>query len=180
MLSTTKQMGLTMDVTPVAGRRFGLTADTHDDLVDWPTVRTGLAAAWGDVDGILHCGDVTGWAALESLGEVAPVYATRSSGDPPPAPPMLSDGPRVLLLGGVRVGLTFELADADRTPQALSRLFGGPVAACVYGGTHEARLEASGGVLLVNPGSPSLAKTRTAAVLTIENGKPSADIVAIG
>ena len=169
-----------MDATEVSGRRFGLTADTHDDKVDWPKVMAGLTAAWGYVDGILHCGDVTSRAALESLGKVAPVYATRSSGDPQPEPPRLNDGPRVLTLGGARVGLTFELAEADRTADALTRLFDGPVAACVFGGTHEASIENAGGVLLVNPGSPSLAKTRTCAVLTVENGRPSAAIVEIG
>lgn len=169
-----------MDATQVSGRRFGLTADTHDDLVDWPKVMAGLTAAWGEVDGILHCGDVTTAGALAALGEVAPVYATRSSGDPPPSPQTLSDGPRVLLLGEARIGLTFELPEADRTPQALARLFDGPVAACIFGGTHAASLEDLGGVLLVNPGSPSLAKTRTCAVLTVENGRPHAEIVELG
>jgi len=169
-----------MEATVVSGNRFGLTADTHDDLVDWPKVMAGLASAWGEVDGILHCGDVTTAPALDGLGRLAPVYATRSSGDPPPAPPTLADGPRVLVLGGVRIGLTFELKPDQRKPEALAQLFGGPVAACIYGGTHEARLEEADGVLLVNPGSPSLAKTRTAAVLTVENGRPSAAIVEIG
>src|SRR5215472_16370358 len=100
-----------MDATPVAGRRFGLTADTHDDLVDWPKVMASLAAAWGEVDGVLHCGDVTTLAALDALASIAPVYATRNSGDPPPSPPMLSEAPRVLDLGGARVGLTFNLPE---------------------------------------------------------------------
>jgi predicted phosphodiesterase len=52
------------------------------------------------------------------------------------------------------------------------------VAACIYG-THEAHLGEIGGVLFVNPGSPSLAKTRTAAVLSIDNGRASAQIVQI-
>lgn len=168
-----------MDATAVAGRRFGLTADTHDNLVDWPKVLANLAAAWGDVDGILHCGDLTTVGALEGLGQVAPVFATRSSGDPPPAPPTLSDGPRVLALAGARVGLTFELPEAQRSAEALARLFDGPVAACVFGGTHEAIVADAGGVLLVNPGSPSLAKTRTCAVLTVEDGRPRAEIVEI-
>jgi putative phosphoesterase len=169
-----------MDATTVSGRRFGLTADTHDDLCDWPAVLAGLRAAWGDVDGILHCGDVTRLAALESLAAVAPVYATRSDGDPPPAPPALSDGPRVLVLDGVRVGLIFNLDEGAMQPGAAARLFGGPVAACIYGGTHTAAIAEADGVLFVNPGSPSLAKTRTAAILTIESGRPSARIVEIG
>jgi predicted phosphodiesterase len=96
-----------MQATPVSGRRFGVTADTHDDLCDWPAVLAGLTAAWGRVDAILHCGDVTSPLALETLAAIAPVYATRSDGDPPAAPPQLDDGPRLLALDGVRVGLTF-------------------------------------------------------------------------
>jgi putative phosphoesterase len=168
-----------MDETPVAGRRFGLTADTHDDLVDWPTILTSLLAGWGDVDGILHCGDLTSSKVLASLAAVAPTYATRSDGDPPAAPPTLSEGPRVLSLDGLRVGLTFNLPAQAMSAQGAETLFGGPVAACVYGGTHEARLEEIGGVLFVNPGSPSLAKKRTAAVLKIEAGGASVEIVDI-
>jgi putative phosphoesterase len=169
-----------MDETPVSGRRFGLTADTHDDLVDWPSILASLKVAWGEVDGILHCGDLTSAAALQGLSAIAPTYATRSDGDPPAEPPTLSDGPRVLNLGGRRVGLTFNLPDEAMSTEGAARLFGGPVAACIYGGTHEARLEEIGGVLFVNPGSPSLAKKRTAAVLTADASRVSAEIVDIG
>jgi uncharacterized protein len=173
-------MEATMDVTPVSGRRFGLTADTHDDKVEWPAILGRLKAAWGEVDGVLHCGDITSASALDSLAEVAPVYATRNHGDPPIAPPTLSDGPRVLSLGGLRIGLIFSLPEEARSPNGAATLFGGPVAACIYGGSHEAHLGEIDGVLFVNPGSPSLAKTRTAAVLTIENGRASAQIVPVG
>jgi hypothetical protein len=168
-----------MNETPVAGRRFGLTADTHDDLVDWPAILAGLKSAWGDVDAVLHCGDITTAAALDSLATVAPVYATRNDGDPAAAPPSLLDGPRVLNLDGARIGLTFNLDAAAMSPAGAAALFGGPVAACIYGGTHEAKVSEAGGVLFVNPGSPSLAKARTAAVLTIEGGRASAEIVPI-
>jgi putative phosphoesterase len=170
---------MAMDVTPVSGRRFGLTADTHDDLVDWPAVLAALKAAWGPVDGVLHCGDVTTAAALEGLASAGPVYATRSDGDPPAAPPTLTDGPRVLTLDGVRVGLTFALPEDATQPGGAARLFGGPVAACIFGGTHAASIAEAAGVLFVNPGSPSLAKTCTAAILTLGRGRPSAEIVEI-
>lgn len=169
-----------MDETPVSGRRFGLTADTHDELVDWPAILASLTAAWGKVDGVLHCGDLTTATALESLARLAPVYATRSDGDPPAAPPTLSEGPRVLNLGGLRIGLTFNLPDEAKSPDGVASLFEGPVAACIYGGTHQASLDEIDGVLFVNPGSPSLAKRRTAAILMAEAGRVSAEIVDIG
>jgi predicted phosphodiesterase len=165
-----------MDEMPVPGRRFGLTADTHDDLVDWPVILAGLKAAWGAVDGVLHCGDLTSATALETLTSIAPTYATRSDGDPPAAPPALHDGPRVLNLVGLRIGLTFNLPEEARSAEGAAGFFGGPVAACIYGGTHTAYLD---GVLFVNPGSPSLAKQRTAAVLTVDADRVSAQIVDI-
>jgi hypothetical protein len=169
-----------MDATPIAGHRFGLTADTHDDLCDWPKVLAALTAAWGPVDGVLHCGDISTATALEGLAAVAPVYATRNDGDPPPAAPRLTDGPRVLSADGVRIGLVFTLPDEARNAGGAAALFGGSVAACIFGGTHEASVAEAEGVLFVNPGSPSLAKTRTAAVLTLADGRASAEIVTIG
>lgn len=65
------------------------------------------------------------------------------------------------------------------TRSASVELFEGPVVACIYGGTHEAHVEEVDGVLFVNPGSPSLAKTRTAAVLSISDRRVSAEIVPI-
>ena len=168
-----------MNVTPVSGSRFGLTADTHDVKVDWPAIVSGLKVAWGPVDAILHCGDLTSSGALQSLAAVAPIYATRSDGDPPALLPTLANGPRVLEIDGLRIGLTFVLPAGVITRNASAELFGGPVVACIYGGTHEARVEEVDGVLFVNPGSPSLAKTRTAAVLSISDRRVSAEIVPI-
>ena len=88
------------------------------------------------------------------------MFATRNDGDPPAAPPGLCDGPRLPEIGGVRVGLMFNLPkDTPMTPAGAAALFGGPVAACIFGGTHEASVAEADGVLFVNPGSPSLAKT---------------------
>jgi putative phosphoesterase len=168
-----------VDVTPIFGKRFGLTADTHDVKVDWPMIVSDLKGAWGGVDAILHCGDLTSLVALQSLAAVAPIYATRSNGDPPPRLPTLANGPRVLEVEGLRIGLTFMLPADAMTSGASAELFEGPVAACVYGGTHESRIEEVDGVLFVNPGSPSLAKTRTAAVLSISDKRVSAEIVPI-
>jgi putative phosphoesterase len=172
-------MEVVMEVLSVIGRRFGVTSDTHDDKTDWPTVLAALKSAWGAVDAVLHCGDITSAGALAALGGVAPVYATRSTSDPPPAAPALIDGPRVLDVEGVRVGLTFSLHEATKSAEGAERLFEGPVAACIYGGTHQASVVPIEGILFVNPGSPSLAKTRTTALLTLAEGRASAAIVVL-
>ena len=166
-----------MDETIVVGRRFGVTADTHDALVDWPKLAATLQDAWGDVDGVIHCGDITTAGALQTLRALVPVYATRSNDDPPAAPPELCDGPRVLNVGGVRIGLTFALPEVAKTAQGAMRLFGGPVAVCIYGGTHEAHVGQQEGMAYVNPGSPSLAKQRTTAVLTVDAGRAAVELI---
>ena len=166
-----------MDETMVAGRRFGVTADTHDALVDWPGLLTTLREAWGEVDGVIHCGDITTPAALQGLRSFAPVYATRSDDDPPATPPELCDGPRVLSIGGVRIGVTFALPEEAKTAAGAMRLFGGPVAVCIYGGTHEAHVGQQEGMAYVNPGSPSLAKQRTTAVLTVDAGRAAVELI---
>jgi putative phosphoesterase len=169
-----------VDVTPISGTRFGLTADTHDVKVDWPAIVSDLKAAWGRVDAILHCGDLTSLVALQSLAEIAPIFATRSDGDPPASMPGLANGPRLLEVEGLRIGLTFMLPPSAMTLDASAQLFDGPVDVCVFGGTHESRMERVDGILFVNPGSPSLAKTRTTAVLSISDKRVSAEIVPIG
>jgi putative phosphoesterase len=169
-----------MRETAIEGRRFGITSDTHSDKRDWPATLAALLNAWGQVDAILHCGDITTTGALEDLAAAAPTFATRSSVDPPAIWPSLADGPRVLLVGEERIGLTFNLPEAAASAEGAAQLFGKPVAVCVFGGTHSAEVSERGGVLFLNPGSPSLAKVRTAAVLTLGGGRPTAEIVPIG
>jgi putative phosphoesterase len=164
---------------PLPGRRFGLTADTHDDLADWPAALAALRQAWGAVDGVLHCGDITHLPALADLAGIAPVYATRSQDDPAPQPPLLTDGPRTFRIGELTVGLVFQLGKAPLDADTARAAFGERVDVCIFGGSHQPRAAVSGGVLYVNPGSPSLAKQRTTAVLTVEGGVADVEIIPI-
>lgn len=155
--------------------RIGLVADSHDGFCeDWASVVDGITRGFGRVDAILHCGDISSVGALDDLGRIAPVHATRSGDDPPPDPPRLLDGPRVVdLPGGHRVGLAFTRpVDAGAFGED-----GPPVDAVVFGGTHAASVEVVDGLLWVNPGSPSLADQRTVAVLTLGDGGARAEIV---
>ena len=52
-------------------------------------------------------------------------------------------------------------------------------AVVVHGGTHEASIEVLGGVLYVNPGSPTLAGEVSVGVLELDDGHPSATIVGL-
>jgi hypothetical protein len=129
------------------------------------------------------------------LRAIAPVWATRNpAGDADASPPVLVDGPRILEVGASGIGVVFALttdpvgAEIDpvlrfpkRSPEAsMQMLFGGRVDVCVFGGTHAPVVASAGGTLFVNPGSPTLAKTRTVAVLTLEDGLAQVEIVPVG
>jgi putative phosphoesterase len=154
--------------------RIGLIADTHDELVAWDEVLARVAVAFDGVELILHCGDLTTMRALDDLAGLAPVVAVRSDADPPPAPPRLLDGPHVLDAGDVTIGLVNTLGDPPVVPA-----FGRDVEVVVHGGTHTASVERRDGVLLVNPGSPSLAEACTVAVLTVEPSATGAEVLAV-
>lgn len=175
----------------IEGKRFGLVADTHDVAVDWPAAVEKIRAAMGPVDAIIHCGDLTTPKAIEGLSAIAPVWATRNpAGDADPSPPVLVNGPRILEVGASGIGVVFALttdpigAETDpvlrfpkHSPEAsMQMLFGGRVDVCVFGGTHAAIVASAAGTLFVNPGSPTLAKTRTVGVLTLEDGLAQVEI----
>jgi predicted phosphodiesterase len=58
-------------------------------------------------------------------------------------------------------------------------MFGRRVDVVVFGGTHAPLVEQDGDVLLVNPGSPSLAAQLTVAELVVGDGPPSARIIGV-
>jgi putative phosphoesterase len=152
--------------------KIGLIADTHDAIAPFDTIRDRLAAAFDGVELILHCGDLTTIDLLDRLGEIAPVVAVRSSNDPPADPPRLLDGPHVLEAGGLTIGLVCTLGEGDP-----ASVFDRPLDVVVHGGTHAAQIDKRGGVLAVNPGSPTLADEVSVAVLEVVEGRPSAVIV---
>jgi putative phosphoesterase len=172
--------------------RIGLISDTHipesrDEL--WPQVFT----AFQGVDLILHAGDIYELHVIDELSRVAPTLAARGNGDDG------SGGRRVqppderlreiwtLELEGVSVGLThslpvFTMLRDGTVNRTFNRLFPeGRPEVLVYGDTHVEAIDELGGVLCVNPGSPTFPRnlsTRlgTIGFLEIEDGRPSASI----
>jgi len=156
--------------------RIGLVSDTHDNLCDWPTVRARVSKALAGVDLIVACGDLSTLRVLDDLEAVAPVRATRNTDDPEPIPGRLEDGPIVIDADGTPIGVTFSVPD-PRAGTDWGQFFGRPVEVVVFGGTHEPVIEDDGGVLLVNPGSPSLAAELTVGELVVGDGAPRARII---
>jgi putative phosphoesterase len=158
------------------GRRFALVADTHDVHCDWKAALGELSELWGAVDAILHCGDLTSSAALETLGAIAPVYATRNELDPPASPPVLVDGSRLFRAGDLTLGMIFSLGEGPLEPGTAGRVFGRPVDVCIFGATHAPRIAIADGTLFVNPGSPTLSQRRSTAILEVDGAVASVDL----
>ena len=108
--------------------------------------------------------------------------------------PELVEGPRILQVGDVRIGIVNSLSaesikaevsgDSLRFPhaggaQVSSMLFGGSVDVSVFGGSHKAAVAVNGGTLFVNPGSPSLAEKKSVGILIVDQGTVSVEIIAI-
>ncbi len=166
---------------------IGLIADTHipkDAKILPPHVKH----AFKDVDLILHAGDIYLPVVLDELETMAPVLAARGNGDEEfPEDRRLKDA-HVLDIAGFRLGLTHGILYPEIEPYSLDktmeREFGGPVDIIVFGDTHVALVERYKGVLLVNPGSPTvpngLFKLGTVGLLEIAEGRVEAHIIQLG
>ena len=167
--------------------RIGLISDTHlpQLLHSMDELGSGPGEALTGVDLILHGGDITVPAVLDWCEQFAPVIAVRGNND-------IFDDPRLeelhfLDVEGFRVGLAHELRPESRPISEIlaASLNGEWVDVLIGGDTHVERLEYRDGVLLINPGSPSLPhhlSTRLGAIgmLTVTPNRLEAEILALG
>lgn len=154
--------------------RIGLLADTHVPQV--AGLPEAVLRAFRGVDLILHAGDVYDSSVLDELEAVAPVLTAWGNGDLG-----LESDPRVkpahvVPVDGVHIGLVHCLT-YPAIP--LERTFGSKVHVIVYGNSHRASISSQDGILLVNPGSPTLpryigGRLGTVGFLEVENGQPRA------
>lgn len=129
-------------------------------------------------DAILHAGDVMQPAVIEELRGYAPTYAVRGNLDPPEAglPETVE-----LDLGGAPVAMVHDSGRKEGRRRRLARRF--PEARIVvFGDSHIPFLEDEGALMLLNPGSPTDKRRQseyTFALLTVENGEPRAEMIAL-
>ncbi|QIA26353.1 metallophosphoesterase [Thermaerobacter sp. PB12/4term] len=119
-----------------------------------PAVLEAAAAA----DLIIHAGDLVSLDVYDELALLAPVVAVHGNVDGPEVYRRLP--PRAVVeRDGVRVGVTHgHLGRGRSTPERALAAFAGeepPPAVVVFGHSHQPLLERRGGVLLLNPGSPT-------------------------
>ena len=155
--------------------RIGLISDTHG------LMRPEALAALHGVERILHAGDVGRLSVLRELELIAPVQSVYGNVDDP-----AFDLPQHLdiTLGGVRLHVSHGHELGSPTPRALAEAYDADV--IVYGHTHRQLIESveSRGRrrLVINPGAAGprrFSLAASVALLTVINGRPTAEIVTL-
>jgi hypothetical protein len=164
--------------------RIGLISDTHIPR-DADEIPPQVREVFANVDIILHAGDIYILQVLDELESIAPVLAAQGNGDIwLPEDPRLKES-HMLDIEGLRIGITHSLDYPEpfwrSLEQAMVAEFGGPVDVFIFGGSHKAMVETYKGVLLVNPGSPTLPmglrQLGTVGILEINQSKAEAHII---
>ncbi|PKB78765.1 MAG: hypothetical protein BZY88_16755 [SAR202 cluster bacterium Io17-Chloro-G9] len=180
--------------------RVGVISDTHNPSVGLEPPPE-VAIAFQDVEVILHAGDIYLPSCLDWLEAIAPVYAVEMLADAHfKEDPRVIDKTRVIHLEGHTIGMTHDLLVPGMAQEitqfsplskhfppeaklsaALETVFDAPVDVVIFGHTHYPIVEEYQGILMVNPGSPSLPRQLRrlgqVAILELEPGHKSAEIL---
>ena len=150
--------------------RIGLISDTHISKRGelWPQVFD----VFSGVDAILHAGDVYSPALLDELEELAPVRVARGNGDLG-QPDARFEERCVMAFDGVTVAMLHDFPTPEHRPaelvleRARQRFPDLSPDVVVYGHTHIESIDDVGGLLCVNPGSPTLPHNKSLRLGTI-------------
>ncbi|GAB4274562.1 MAG: metallophosphoesterase [Candidatus Rifleibacteriota bacterium] len=148
--------------------KIGIISDTHYGYPERQVIPDWIRSAFCGVDMIIHAGDVESPAALREFEAIAPVYAVRGNCD------IGLNTPETI---NIEIGCGL-LTAAHRASQARNAVRP-ETKVLVYGHTHIPLINDEGDLLVINPGSPSLPRgglPASVAILTIENGKLSAEL----
>lgn len=159
--------------------RVGVISDTH---LPRRVARIPDAALrhFADVELILHAGDLSTRAALDQLEAYAPVEAVQGNVEDAEIVRALPIK-RQISIGGCLIGMVHILGDRATRRVTARREF--PDAQVViFGHSHIPFVEDRDGLLLLNPGSATDPRGQphpTIALLTITNGRPAAELIAL-
>lgn len=145
----------------------GLLADTHG------LMRPEAMAALRGCDVILHAGDVGGEDVLMALRRLAPLHVVRGNNDRGAWADRLAPT-AVIEVAGYSIYLLHDLHELTLEPLAAG------FDVVVSGHSHRPRVEESGGVLFVNPGSAGPRRFRLpigVARLRLGAGRPAAELI---
>ena len=167
--------GRTEGSDPLSGRvrtamKIGVVSDTH--VSDGRRLPEDLFLALAGVDGIVHCGDVTGLSVLTALERVAPVEAVHGNMDPPATRRALP-ARRVIRLGGFAIGVMHGSGGPSGLAERLLKQFRRErLDALLFGHSHRAETRTVDGVVVLNPGCPvvnPVSRERTVGILHVED-----------
>ena len=150
---------------------IGLISDTHG------LMRAEALAALAGVELILHAGDVGSQAVLRELQAIAPVHAVYGNVDDRALVPRATIA---VTLGGLTVHVSHGHELGSPAPAALAQRYAADV--IVYGHTHKPLVAQHGTTLVVNPGAAGPRRFNlmpSVGLLTIEDGKASAEIISL-
>jgi len=145
--------------------RIGVVADTHG-LFDQAILRH-----FQGVDHILHAGDIGGGSVIEKLRAIAPVTVVSGNVDGYEESGYPSE--RIIRLAGRRIAIRHIFFEGGKlTKEGRTFLEREQPDVCIFGHTHEQKIQWLGKTLLFNPGSagPKRFKlTRGIALLRVSN-----------
>ena len=134
-----------------------------------------------EADLILHAGDFVAVSVLEQLSALAPVEAVYGNMDEPALRQLLPKR-HVVEAEGVRIGMVHVPGPAAGRAARLAERFPG-CDAVVYGHTHVPERAEHGGVLVLNPGSPTERRrspSRAMLMLAVADGRIDTEFVPLG
>lgn len=131
--------------------RIGVISDTHlyrgEDLIE---------RLWGHLHGldlVLHAGDVVSREVIEVLSKIAPVEGVAGNMDTPEVC-RIWPNKRVVEVGPFRIGMMHGSGPGKGLDLRVLQEFSW-VDAIVFGHSHQPLIQRYGGILLINPGSPT-------------------------
>lgn len=148
---------------------IGLVADTHRSSRAPRALPAEMLRGLEGVDFILHAGDLCAPWVLDTLSEIAPARAVRGNNEEPPLDAQL---PVTLWFQAWNWSLAVRHGDHHRLParEAIHRDLAGKVDCAIYGHSHCPEVMMRGGLLMVNPGSPTqrrFAPNRSYAIMRV-------------
>jgi putative phosphoesterase len=161
--------------------RIGVISDTHVPSRAPRVPDTALRAfEETGVELILHAGDLSTLVVVAQLEACAPVVAVQGNVEQADVVAQLPIK-RELMIGGCAIGLVHILGERKRYARNARREFS-DARVVVFGHSHIPHNEDADGLLLLNPGSATDRRRQphcTVAILTIEDGRPRAEIVVL-
>ncbi|MEW6202155.1 MAG: metallophosphoesterase family protein [bacterium] len=133
--------------------KIGVISDTHIPHRA-KNVPAKVMKLFEGADMILHAGDLVRLDVIDELSALAPVHAVSGNMDEFGGGTLPDK--KVITAGNWRIGLTHGWGAPLGLAQRVKKMFEGEKLDCiVFGHSHSAHLSSDGGVMILNPGSPT-------------------------